>query len=200
MEEERRLAYVGITRAMRRLTVTYAKRRWLYGTTLYNPPSCFLSEIPEELLDVVGNGWTGGRRQSRQRHPNSDWHRNSDSGRHASRERFTGRDISTGHGRSPSQGGRGGRAGRRAAMESSGRAGRGRGQAAAAAGAGIRGLRVGGRCAAPSAGAMESSSRSADPGTRRRPRCTSRPQARSGCCCLGHPWRRSEHSGSEYSA
>ncbi len=50
MEEERRLAYVGITRAQQRLYVTHAWARMLFGQTQYNPPSRFLDEIPEELL------------------------------------------------------------------------------------------------------------------------------------------------------
>ena len=59
MEEERRLAYVGITRAMRRLFVTHAWSRMLYGSTQYNPPSRFLDEIPENLIESKGN--TSGR-------------------------------------------------------------------------------------------------------------------------------------------
>jgi DNA helicase II / ATP-dependent DNA helicase PcrA len=55
MEEERRLAYVGITRAMRRLFVTHAWSRMLYGSTQYNPPSRFLDEIPDELIESKGN-------------------------------------------------------------------------------------------------------------------------------------------------
>jgi DNA helicase-2/ATP-dependent DNA helicase PcrA len=55
MEEERRLAYVGITRAMRRLFITHAWSRMLFGTTQYNPPSRFLDEIPESLVDAQGN-------------------------------------------------------------------------------------------------------------------------------------------------
>lgn len=49
LEEERRLAYVGITRARERLFLSYAWCRSLYGSTQYNPPSRFLDEIPEEL-------------------------------------------------------------------------------------------------------------------------------------------------------
>ena len=52
MEEERRLAYVGITRAKEKLTLTNAKTRMLHGQTSYNPPSCFLAEIPENLTIV----------------------------------------------------------------------------------------------------------------------------------------------------
>lgn len=51
MEEERRLAYVGITRAEKELYVTHAKMRTLYGRTNMNPISRFISEIPEELID-----------------------------------------------------------------------------------------------------------------------------------------------------
>jgi DNA helicase II / ATP-dependent DNA helicase PcrA len=46
MEEERRLAYVGITRAQDRLYLTSAWNRTLWGATNYNPPSRFLKEIP----------------------------------------------------------------------------------------------------------------------------------------------------------
>jgi DNA helicase-2/ATP-dependent DNA helicase PcrA len=55
MEEERRLAYVGITRAMRRLHLSHAWSRMLYGSTQYNPPSRFFDEIPAELIDERGN-------------------------------------------------------------------------------------------------------------------------------------------------
>ncbi|MBR3869322.1 MAG: UvrD-helicase domain-containing protein [Clostridia bacterium] len=52
MEEERRLAYVGITRAKEKLTLTNAKTRMLHGQTSYNPASCFLSEIPDDLTII----------------------------------------------------------------------------------------------------------------------------------------------------
>ena len=51
IEEERRLAYVGITRAKDDLTITYAKQRMLRGETQYNPISRFIKEIPENLMD-----------------------------------------------------------------------------------------------------------------------------------------------------
>ena len=54
LEEERRLAYVGITRARRRLFVSSAWSRMLHGSTQYNPPSRFLDEIPSELVDETG--------------------------------------------------------------------------------------------------------------------------------------------------
>jgi ATP-dependent DNA helicase UvrD/PcrA len=52
LEEERRLCYVGMTRAKDRLFLTSAVRRRIYGTELYNPPSMFLQDIPPELLDA----------------------------------------------------------------------------------------------------------------------------------------------------
>ena len=51
LEEERRLAYVGITRAMKELTLTCAKSRMLHGQTQYNMVSRFVKEIPSELID-----------------------------------------------------------------------------------------------------------------------------------------------------
>jgi DNA helicase-2/ATP-dependent DNA helicase PcrA len=55
LEEERRLAYVGITRAQQKLHVSHAWSRSLFGSTQYNPPSRFLDEIPAELQDQKGN-------------------------------------------------------------------------------------------------------------------------------------------------
>ena len=54
LEEERRLAYVGITRARQRLYLTHAWSRSLWGGVNYNPPSRFLKEIPEELIKRMG--------------------------------------------------------------------------------------------------------------------------------------------------
>jgi DNA helicase-2/ATP-dependent DNA helicase PcrA len=53
LEEERRLAYVGITRARERLYLTHAWSRSLFGTTSYNPPSRFLAELPGDLLRSI---------------------------------------------------------------------------------------------------------------------------------------------------
>ncbi|MEY2418252.1 MAG: ATP-dependent helicase UvrD/PcrA [Actinomycetota bacterium] len=53
LEEERRLAYVGITRAERQLYITNAFTRMLWGQTQYNPPSRFLKELPEHLVEVI---------------------------------------------------------------------------------------------------------------------------------------------------
>ena len=51
IEEERRLAYVAITRAREELYISYANCRLLYGRTQYNPPSRFVSEIPDSLVN-----------------------------------------------------------------------------------------------------------------------------------------------------
>jgi DNA helicase-2/ATP-dependent DNA helicase PcrA len=75
LEEERRLAYVGITRAERRLYVSHAWSRSLHGSRQYNPPSRFLDEIPLDLLDRRGSVDTGadeGRGHLRER---TDWSR-----------------------------------------------------------------------------------------------------------------------------
>jgi DNA helicase-2/ATP-dependent DNA helicase PcrA len=62
LEEERRLAYVGITRARERLYLTHAWCRMLHGSTQYNPPSRFLDEIPAALISEAD-----GSRSSRSR-------------------------------------------------------------------------------------------------------------------------------------
>jgi len=53
LEEERRLCYVGMTRAKERLYLTSAVRRRIYGTELYNPPSMFLHDIPTDILNAA---------------------------------------------------------------------------------------------------------------------------------------------------
>src|SRR5207248_11401218 len=63
LEEERRLAYVGITRAQQRLYLSHAWFRKLWGSTQYNPPSRFLKEIPEQLMRVAEGGRTRPRSQ-----------------------------------------------------------------------------------------------------------------------------------------
>lgn len=56
LEEERRLAYVGITRAKRRLFLSYSERRMLYGNTLYGQLSRFVQEIPDACLQKENAG------------------------------------------------------------------------------------------------------------------------------------------------
>ncbi|MCP1310392.1 DNA helicase PcrA [Paenibacillus tyrfis] len=75
LEEERRLAYVGITRAEEELFLTCARMRTLFGRTTANAPSRFLQELPQELLETVRAGggfgrggastpaWAGGERR-----------------------------------------------------------------------------------------------------------------------------------------
>ena len=65
MEEERRLCYVGMTRARERLYLLNARRRYLFGQDQVNPPSRFLKDIPAELLDEEGNSGGSGYRIER---------------------------------------------------------------------------------------------------------------------------------------
>jgi DNA helicase-2/ATP-dependent DNA helicase PcrA len=71
VEEERRLAYVGITRAMRELYLTFAESRMTNGNFMTNVKSRFLDELPEELCDIVvserrqsWSSWNRGSQQS----------------------------------------------------------------------------------------------------------------------------------------
>ena len=72
LEEERRLAYVGITRARERLFVSHAWSRMLWGATQYNPPSRFLDEIPSELVQMVDGAGRAPGRASMRAHYRSD--------------------------------------------------------------------------------------------------------------------------------
>ena len=58
LEEERRLCYVGVTRAKENLYLTNSKQRTTFGSTTHNPPSRFLQEIPKELLDGYDDAMT----------------------------------------------------------------------------------------------------------------------------------------------
>lgn len=58
MEEERRLCYVGITRAKEMLYLSYASKRLYFGEKTNNPPSRFISDIPEHLLENLNGGFT----------------------------------------------------------------------------------------------------------------------------------------------
>jgi DNA helicase-2/ATP-dependent DNA helicase PcrA len=64
LEEERRLCYVGITRARERLYLSHAYCRSLWGSTQFNPPSRFLEEIPEKLREKAGEAPRERRRWS----------------------------------------------------------------------------------------------------------------------------------------
>ena len=58
MEEERRLCYVGMTRARERLFITNARRRRIFGQDQFNQPSRFIADIPKQLLDIEGEGYS----------------------------------------------------------------------------------------------------------------------------------------------
>ena len=59
LDEERRLCYVGMTRAMKSLTLTYASRRFLHGQSFYSLNSRFLDEIPRDFLNYIKNPNSG---------------------------------------------------------------------------------------------------------------------------------------------
>jgi DNA helicase-2/ATP-dependent DNA helicase PcrA len=92
MEEERRLAYVGITRAMRRLFISHAWSRMLFGSTQYNPPSRFLDEIPSELVESRGNT-TGRSSYGRQSYRHRDGYGDGDPPPFRRRREPGGRDT-----------------------------------------------------------------------------------------------------------
>ena len=64
MDEERRLCYVGMTRAMKTLSLTYASKRFIHGQTFYSLPSRFLEEIPRKYLNYIKNPNTIGSHNS----------------------------------------------------------------------------------------------------------------------------------------
>jgi len=51
MEEERRLCYVGVTRAKEKIYLSFAKQRRLWGQVMVSPPSRFLADIPENIVE-----------------------------------------------------------------------------------------------------------------------------------------------------
>jgi superfamily I DNA/RNA helicase len=57
LEEERRLFYVGMTRAQQKLILTYAKSRYLFGQQQNNPPSRFVEDIEQALKEIEKAGW-----------------------------------------------------------------------------------------------------------------------------------------------
>ncbi|MBI2097091.1 MAG: ATP-binding domain-containing protein [Candidatus Sungbacteria bacterium] len=60
LEEERRLCYVGITRAKEKLYLLWASRRTIFGSLQANPPSRFLREVPAEVATAEKSGWSLG--------------------------------------------------------------------------------------------------------------------------------------------
>lgn len=71
LEEERRLAYVGITRAETQLMITFTNRRRIHGTEFYPQPSRFIKEIPDDCVDFVR--LTGSARPSSSGAPTTGW-------------------------------------------------------------------------------------------------------------------------------
>lgn len=104
MEEERRLCYVGMTRAMERLYLLYANSRLLYGSTNHNPPSRFLLEIPPELqadaseLSLVGYAAAGHGAGAASWTPDTMFSRGATTAQEASRHReeLLGLDLKPG--------------------------------------------------------------------------------------------------------
>lgn len=80
LEEERRICYVGMTRAMQKLYFTYAETRRLHGTEVFHRPSRFMNEIPCELLQEVRLQAKIVRPLSAARHYNVNSHNISDTG------------------------------------------------------------------------------------------------------------------------
>ncbi|MFJ6280945.1 DNA helicase PcrA [Arthrobacter subterraneus] len=90
LAEERRLAYVGLTRARKRLYITRSEVRSLWGQSQYNPASQFVGEVPEELIHWKREGaakpaWTGGQSISGPRFSGSYWGAGAGAGSEAGR-------------------------------------------------------------------------------------------------------------------
>lgn len=73
LEEERRLCYVGITRAQDKLFLSYAQQRWQYGSSTYTTMSRFIHDIPAELIKITGDGSGRGSSNSRTNAGNSSY-------------------------------------------------------------------------------------------------------------------------------
>jgi DNA helicase II / ATP-dependent DNA helicase PcrA len=97
LEEERRLAYVGITRARQKLHISHAWSRSLFGTTNYNPPSRFIEEIPADLINSVGGPKSYGRASERSRHDSYGGGGRSSGGDAYERRRGFGHDDADAH-------------------------------------------------------------------------------------------------------
>lgn len=90
LAEERRLAYVGLTRARKRLYITRSEVRSLWGQSQYNPASQFVGEVPEELIHWKREGaakpaWTGGQSINGPRFSGSYWGAGAGAGNEAGR-------------------------------------------------------------------------------------------------------------------
>jgi len=69
LDEERRLCYVGMTRAMNTLTLSYASKRFIHGQSFYSMPSRFLEEIPINYLNYIKNSSSDMNSRNRQNDP-----------------------------------------------------------------------------------------------------------------------------------
>ena len=78
LEEERRLCYVGMTRSMKKLNISCAKSRSLYGRRDYQTPSRFINEIPAELLEIQGQDSIHSSHTFESNHSNYSNYQNND--------------------------------------------------------------------------------------------------------------------------
>jgi len=101
VEEERRLAYVGITRAMDRLYLVHARARTLWGASQYNPPSRFLDEIPRDLVErrAIGGRSGGGWDTRGGSGGGASWGRDEGGGRSGGRRGEASDDVDGASGR-----------------------------------------------------------------------------------------------------
>ena len=166
LEEERRLAYVGVTRAQQRLYVSRALMRSAWGAPAHNPGSRFLNELPVDLVE---------------------WRRTEEAQTVWNRPDLVGGGSGGGAARGADR--------RRAAQLLLGRAARRRGLPRPSRPArSRRSSRVTGSCTTRSASAPWSRWRASP--RRRWPRSTSGPRASSGCCCATRRWRSSDRDAS----
>ena len=83
MEEERRLCYVGITRAREKLYLINAQQRSIFGDSAYNQPSRFIAEIPQELIECQQE-----QRMAQQQQQRAIWKRDAEMPKYASSQGF----------------------------------------------------------------------------------------------------------------
>ncbi|MCK6597060.1 MAG: UvrD-helicase domain-containing protein [Bdellovibrionaceae bacterium] len=93
MEEERRLAYVGMTRARVKLFLTYARTRKIWGQDQTNPPSRFLKEIPKELVNFKATAMNSFFQKYGQSHFNSQYSSENSGGFYSEKKSSKGSDF-----------------------------------------------------------------------------------------------------------
>ncbi len=106
IEEERRLCYVGVTRAKENLFLTCSKMRTMFGSTKYNMPSRFLEEIPEELLNENGDVFSSGSKEQKFEDKDYAWtYGESSSGKIYNINKISDKkEVANSYGRAPSFG------------------------------------------------------------------------------------------------